>query len=81
MHISAAQAATPQTPPAAETRESQQTMNSQQNSEEPNQPPVLDFGNIDRLLSAFEVMKHIGTIVPKCYSISDRTVQKFMDSN
>lgn len=78
MYFSAAQAATP---PPAETGETQQTMNAQPNSEEPNQPPVLDFENIDRLLNAFEAMKHIGTIVPKCFSISDQTVQKFMNSN
>lgn len=49
--------------------------------EQLDQPNPVDFSNIDQLLSAFDTMKQIGNIVPKCYGISDRTVLKFMNSN
>lgn len=81
-------ASTPPTP----MEDAQQAADAPTQPEEPQQPPVkqeepqqqppaLDFSDVNQLLSAFDAMKHVGTIIPKCYSVSDRTVQKFFNRN
>lgn len=63
-------------------KDAQQAADAPTQPEEPQQqPPALDFSDVNQLLSAFDAMKHIGTITPKCYSVADRTVQKFINRN